>query len=148
MTIIVAGVLVAENDKFLLVQENQPKCKGKWNLPMGSLEENETISDCAGREGEEETGFFFKLLSLIGIYQQNIFSGNGDRKVGFIFSAEIAGGNLALSEEIMDVRWFSFAEIEEMSRQGLLRASYIINTIDDFKTGKSFPLEILQTITA
>jgi 8-oxo-dGTP pyrophosphatase MutT (NUDIX family) len=42
MPVIVGGV-VEKDGKYLLVQEAQEKCRGKWNLPAGHLDPNETI---------------------------------------------------------------------------------------------------------
>ena len=56
MTNIVIGGLIEKDDKFLLVQEAKEKCKGKWNIPAGHLEVNESVIDCLKREIKEETG--------------------------------------------------------------------------------------------
>ena len=55
MTNIVIGGLIEKN-KFLLVQEAKEKCKGKWNIPAGRMEVNESVIDCLKREIKEETG--------------------------------------------------------------------------------------------
>lgn len=39
---IVCGVVV-ERGRVLLVQEAKPSCRGKWYLPAGRMEKNETI---------------------------------------------------------------------------------------------------------
>jgi len=47
-----AGGLVKHiSDRYLFIKK-----KGKWDLPKGHLEENETAEDCAIREVEEECG--------------------------------------------------------------------------------------------
>ena len=55
MPVMVGGVIEKEG-KFLLVQEAKENCKGKWNLPAGHLEINESIFEGAKREIFEETG--------------------------------------------------------------------------------------------
>lgn len=143
MATVIAGVLAVRGDKFLMVQEGQQKHRGKWNFPVGSLEDGESIITCAEREGKEETGFDFKLLYLVGIYQG--LNGKNSR-LGFIFLSEIIGGELSLSEEIIDVRWLSFAEIERLNQEGLLRAPYILRVIKDFKNDKKIPLDCIITV--
>ena len=56
MTNIVIGGLIEKDDKFLLVQEAKENCKGKWNIPAGRMEVNESVIDCLKREIKEETG--------------------------------------------------------------------------------------------
>jgi ADP-ribose pyrophosphatase YjhB (NUDIX family) len=64
MTAIVAGCVLRQNDKFLLVQEKLPKVYGKWNLPAGHVDIGETIEDAAVREVLEETGHTVQIGCL------------------------------------------------------------------------------------
>ncbi len=50
--IIAAGGLVLNEQKEILFIFR----RGKWDLPKGKLDDNETITACAVREVEEETG--------------------------------------------------------------------------------------------
>ena len=47
--ILAAGGLVKKQQDYLFIYRN-----GKWDLPKGKLENNETFSQCALREVEEE----------------------------------------------------------------------------------------------
>lgn len=53
MCYIVCGVVV-EGDKVLMVQEAKPSCRGKWYLPAGRMERNETIVVKRKEGGREE----------------------------------------------------------------------------------------------
>lgn len=145
MALVVAGVLVVKDGKVLMVQESQSEYLGKWNLPMGKLEEDESIIACAEREGNEETGFLFKPLYLVGIYQQYSSSDNYEKgnKIGFMFLSEIIEGELSHTDEIMEVGWFSFPEIEGLNQKGLLRFPFILQVIQDFKNGKKILLDCI-----
>ena len=66
MPIIVGGVL-EKDGKYLLVQEAQEKCYGKWNLPAGHLDPNETIIEAAKREIKEESGLDVELTGVCQI---------------------------------------------------------------------------------
>ena len=45
------GLIKNKNGEILLISR-----RGKWDLPKGKLEDNETIEQCAQREVQEETG--------------------------------------------------------------------------------------------
>jgi 8-oxo-dGTP pyrophosphatase MutT (NUDIX family) len=45
------GLVKNKNGKILLILR-----RGKWDLPKGKLDDNETIEECAKREVQEETG--------------------------------------------------------------------------------------------
>jgi len=63
----VVSVYVIKDGKLLMVQENQPHCRGKWNLPAGHLDQNENMFDAAIREAKEETGLDVKLTGFLGV---------------------------------------------------------------------------------
>ena len=70
MPIIVGGVL-EKDGKYLLVQEAQEKCYGKWNLPAGHLDPNETIIEAAKREIKEETNLNIDVIKKLGTSRNN-----------------------------------------------------------------------------
>jgi len=43
VTYIVCTVLVNERGEVLMIQEAKPSCRGRWYLPAGRMERNETI---------------------------------------------------------------------------------------------------------
>ena len=107
---IVAGVVIEKDGKFLLVQENQPQCYGKWNLPAGKVEEGFSIEETAIKEAKEETGFDVELLEKIEIFQSSTKT-----PVKHSFRAKIVSGELCFpKDELLDARWFSLEEIEAM----------------------------------
>ena len=120
---VVAGVLIKENGKYLLVQEKLPKAYGLWNMPAGHVDEGETIEEAAIREAKEVAGLDIKLIQKLGIYHESV-----DRPVEHIFAGEIIGGELRFPEdEILDARYFTYEEILAMKDQ--LRAEWIIDVI-------------------
>lgn len=141
----VGSNIIERDGEFLLVQETLEHVKGKWNLPAGKLDEKESIIECAAREGEEETGFKLKPEYIVGIYQHQLtLKAN---VILFVFKSKIIGGELIKpNHEIMGLKWLSFDEVKKMSDEGKLRNPYIWAAINDYKAGKSLPLEIITVL--
>lgn len=64
---VIVGTVIEKDGKYLLVQEAQEKCRGKWNLPAGHLDPGETMVDGAKREAKEETGCDVELTGVCQI---------------------------------------------------------------------------------
>lgn len=140
MPVMVGGV-IEKNGKFLLVQEAKENCRGKWNLPAGHLEINETLFDGAKREIFEETGCKVDLTGLLQIshrvFEDKIF-------VGFMFAAKLIDEHIDFNKnEILNVKWFSYEELISMNED--LRLYYwIIDAIQAYKDNKIMNLNIIK----
>jgi len=124
-TIIVAGVVIKQDGKYLLVQEGRSNKKdcGLWNFPAGKVEEGNTIEETAIKEAKEESGYDVELLRKLDIFQDHA---NTPSK--HAFEAKIVGGKLSWPEdEIMDAKWFTWQEIQDMKDK--LREGWIIGAI-------------------
>ena len=127
-------LLQNDSGEILLIQEGKEHVKGKWNLPAGGFakedeEIEETIKEAAVRETKEETGLEVELKGLIGIYTRE--AERTDKKnTNLIFKASKVRGDLDPNkeEEIIDARYFSYEEIENLDTR------FDLDTIlDDFK---------------
>ena len=121
---IVAGAVIKEDGKYLLVQEMLPSAYGLWNFPAGKVDVGETIEQAAVREAMEEVGFRIELIRKIDIFQDN-----ANDPVKHAFEARIISGELNFpKDEMLDARWFSFEEIKNMKEK--LRSSWILGAIE------------------
>jgi ADP-ribose pyrophosphatase YjhB (NUDIX family) len=110
----VRGV-VFKDKKILLVKE---KADGKWTLPGGWADPNETPSQSVEREVFEESGFVTKTLKVLAVFDR-------DKQGHFppypyhiykIFSlCEVTGGEPKPSNETLEVDFFHEDEIPELS---------------------------------
>jgi len=126
--VLVGGVVIKKENKYLLVQEKQKIAYGLWNLPAGKVEKGFTIKKTAVKEAKEETGFDVKLVRKIGIYQEK-----AENAVKHVFEAKIIGGKLNFPEdEILDAQWFNYKEIIEM-KDKLRNPEYIIPAIEEME---------------
>jgi ADP-ribose pyrophosphatase YjhB (NUDIX family)/ribosomal protein S18 acetylase RimI-like enzyme len=62
-----AGVLVEMDEGVVLIRRGHPPNEGRWALPAGFIEADESIEEAAIRECKEETGLDVELLELFGV---------------------------------------------------------------------------------
>ncbi|HYH74773.1 MAG TPA: NUDIX hydrolase [Candidatus Saccharimonadales bacterium] len=123
---IVAGCVLQNEDTFLLVQERDEAVYGLWNLPAGYVELGETIEAAAVRETQEESGYQVALERKISIDHVS-----PDRPIFHAFKATITGGQLAFdATELLDARWFTLEEIQQMHRSNQLRNDWPLRSIE------------------
>jgi len=127
---VVSACLIKKNNKYLLVQEAQPKAYGLWNLPAGHVDKGETIHDAAIREAKEETGYDVGLLKEVAVLHEEAISA-----VKHVFSADVTGGEILLkNDEILDVKWLTFEEIKTINSSGKIRRPWVWDIIQkDYK---------------
>lgn len=140
---VVTGGILEKDGKFLLVKENQEICKGKWNVPAGGLDENESLIEGAKREIYEETGCKVEITGILEIVNEIL---EGVNIVCFFFDTKIIDENIKVTgEEISDVKWFTYEEIINMKDE--LRADgYFLSTIKNKIDNKTQSTEIIKII--
>lgn len=142
MPIIVGGV-VEKDGKYLLVQEAQEKCRGKWNIPAGHLDPNETIFDAAKREVKEECGFD---VELTGACQIGTIKREDDAWVSVIFSTRVLNSDIKFDpNEILDAKWFTYEEIVNMKDQ-LRMESFILGAINNVRNTQTASMDIVKLL--
>ena len=141
-TIIVGGV-VKKDDKYLLVQEAKKKCYGKWNIPAGHLDPNESVFEGAKREILEECGYQVELKGIVHIGNKII---NGETYLFIIFNTEIIGDNVSYNkDEILDIKWFTYEEIIEMKDE-LRDYNMITCAITNVENNKVSDIDIIKVM--
>ncbi len=143
MKIIVGGIIEKDN-KILMVKEAKKKCYGKWNVPAGHLEDGETIFEGAIREIFEETGCKVRLKNMLPI-----MSGELENTTFMIitFTTELLEEKISFNkEEILDVKWISKEELENMGCEDLRDEKLIIKTLEMLRKNKIYPLDIIEIL--
>jgi 8-oxo-dGTP pyrophosphatase MutT (NUDIX family) len=111
-----AGGIVERKDEFLFIERN-----GKWDLPKGKVEVNETVEDAAAREIEEECGIQgLEWKAFICVtYHTYVFKEKQVLKktIWFAFDyASLENGSPQLEEGISAVKWLKESEMEVVRR--------------------------------
>jgi ADP-ribose pyrophosphatase YjhB (NUDIX family) len=115
-----AVALFDSKGKILLLRR---KDNEKWTMPGGTLDFGETLTDCAVREVQEETGFLIRITGLIGTYTDpRIIIAYSDGEVRqeftFVYSAEIESGELTIDGESTEAAWVEPAQILNLPLAG------------------------------
>lgn len=113
------GVVVRdEADRLLLVQRDVEPARGRWALPAGFLNANESPQEAAARECLEETGLEVVVGTLTGLYP-----GAGSVSFFLSFAAVVTGGTLAAGDDARDARFFGAHELPPMAFPSTLAAA-------------------------
>lgn len=102
----VVGTVPYWGDKVLLCKRNIEPRRGKWTLPAGFMELNETVAEGAARETLEEAGAqfemegFFSLLNVARVGQVHMF-----------YRARLLSDQFDPGYETLEARLFSEDEI-------------------------------------
>lgn len=141
---VVAGGILEKDGKFLLVQESQKICKGKWCIPAGGLDETESLIDGAKREIFEETGCKVEITGILEIVNEIL---EGINVVVFLFDTKIVNESIKVDgTEILDVKWYTYEEILNMKVKDELRANgYFLSAIRNKMNTKIQTLDIIKT---
>lgn len=138
---IVCGNIIEQDNMFVFVQELD-KINNTWNLPAGTLEPKESLSECAMREAKEETGLEITVQYLSGIYQKNM---SDKTIIAFVFYSEITGDEQLEpnTNHVKDAKWIHKHNIDELR----LRSKYISTAIEQYSEGGRCDREIINLLT-
>ncbi len=98
------GILVEMEGGIVLVRRGHPPHPGRWALPSGFIEADESVEQAAIRECREETGLEVELVELFGV---DSFP-EGPPRSGLIifYRAHPVGGELRAGDDAAEVRVF------------------------------------------
>jgi ADP-ribose pyrophosphatase YjhB (NUDIX family) len=103
-----------EDGRVLMVREIGD---GKWTLPGGWADINQTAGECVVREIAEESGFKARVLKLAAVYdyQKRNPPPHIDSIYKMFFICEIVGGAACASDETSEVAFFARNELPPLS---------------------------------
>lgn len=109
--LVIAGVVLEKDGKYLLIQEKKPDVYGTWNLPGGRVDVGETLEQAAKREAKEESGYDVEVGEELLLLHQT-----AEVPIIHSFAATITGGALKFPEdEALDAQWFTWEEVQQLN---------------------------------
>ncbi|MDM0112071.1 NUDIX hydrolase [Variovorax sp. J22R133] len=102
----VVGTVPFLGDKVLLCKRNIEPRWGKWTLPAGFMELNESVAEGAARETVEESGANFEMRELFAVMSVVRVG-----QVHMFYLAELINDTFAPGHETIEARLFTEDEI-------------------------------------
>lgn len=140
------AAIIEKNGRFLLVEETTDR-GNRFNQPAGHLEDNETLLQAVIRETLEESAYDFTPTALLGIYHwKHPHNDTTYLRFAFIGSVGAHYPTQPLDDGIVRAVWMTADEIREKSALALTRSPQVLTCIEDYLSGKSYPLEVITNL--
>lgn len=144
-------VLIEDNGRYVLIQEQMAERGYPWCIPAGCVEPGETLIEAVKRETREESGLIVEPRQILRI--EHIIPPHQDRQHPsrelwrFVVVAEPVGGVLktVADEHTMQARWVRPDEIHGMK----LRGRDVLELIEMHRRGApTLPIEAYVSFVA
>ncbi|MCA1061628.1 NUDIX hydrolase [Rossellomorea aquimaris] len=142
----VAGLVIDETGKWLVVKKKYSGLKGMWSLPAGFVNAGETVDEAVIREVKEETGIHTTIKGIIGVRSGVIQDDISDNMMIFLLENKKTSSIKIEEAELWDVKWMSPHELlkddktsvmvhEMIKRMG---SHHTLNRIEGINPGDQF----------
>ncbi len=123
-----ARAVLRHDNQFLLAIHSSfwAKREKRWGLPGGEIERGEHPQQAVQRELEEELELSLNQFTEIGAY---FYKGNDHMIYGADSGTRVQSYD---TSELLDLRWFSLEELQELDTARKLHAGYELQAIRQF----------------
>ncbi len=101
--------VVKDDKKILLIKRGIEPHKGRWTLPSGFIEIEETSQEACLRELKEETNLEGRISGLIGVYRQR--SKMYKNILVVAYEVEVKKKELAAGDDAQEARFFPIKKL-------------------------------------
>ena len=130
----VRGVIFRD-DKILLVREIADE--GRWTLPGGWADVNDTPTQAIIREVQEESGFETEVIKLLAVYdreQQKHTPSFPYSVYKLFFHCQIMGGQPRINNEVSEIAFFSETELPKELSESRVKKSQLLKFFEYYRT--------------
>ncbi|WP_079507141.1 NUDIX domain-containing protein [Mesobacillus jeotgali] len=132
----VAGVVIADDGRWLVVKKRYGGLKGSWSLPAGFVDEGETAAQAVLREVREETGIACTVTGLLGMRTGVIRESVSDNMLVFLLSPLPDQIVTAQDKELYEAKYISPEELKSDSETSMLMHYLLSKPISQVIEGK------------
>lgn len=110
---VTVGGLVVRANKILLVKRSEASQvePGKWCMPGGYLDRDESAAQAVVREIMEETGYESEVISIFRIVDRPRMKGDDRQNIDFIYLVRAYQQVKNPDHEVAEVQWFDLDEL-------------------------------------
>lgn len=139
---VTVAAVISKDSRYLLVEEYSDNCL-VINQPAGHLEEGESLVQAVQREVLEETAWHFTPQAATGLYLYP----SPENEITYLricFHGQCHGHRpqQALDTGIVRTLWLTREEIAAQPER--MRSPMVLQCIDDYLRGHTFPLDLLS----
>jgi ADP-ribose pyrophosphatase YjhB (NUDIX family) len=110
--VLCVGAVVVRGPSVVFVRQTYGDLKGKWSIPWGFVDSDESPDSAAVREAKEEAGIDVSLDGLLGI--QNHATEDSEQRLYLMFLCRYTGGAAQPDHLETDrVDYFSIIDLQE-----------------------------------
>lgn len=106
-------MLLKKDNKILLIKRGRWPFEGKWALPGGRINDDETAEECLKREMHEETGLDIEIVSFVGLYSDP--ARDPRKTIGAAYVVRKKGGKLKAGDDAKEAKWFPLDGLPELA---------------------------------
>jgi len=111
---VAAGMLVTDAEgRVLLVQRAWNPARGRWSLPAGFVDHDESPDAAAVRECREETGLDVEVVDLLAVISGREHLHGAD--IIIVYQGHIVDGILTSGDDAADVAFFSLETLPPLA---------------------------------
>ena len=118
LPIVGVGILIQDDEKYLLIKRAAKPDRGLWSVPGGLIEIGEKSTDAATREALEETGLTVEIKERLGVVDKIEYDENGKVLYHFIiiqFLAVPIEGTLNPMDDALEAVWVKRYELKNFN---------------------------------
>jgi 8-oxo-dGTP diphosphatase len=108
--------VLLEDDRILLARRASSEFRGRWYIPAGFVEADETVEAAAVREAKEETGLDVEIVSLLAAHSG--FEVPGRPVVGIYFRVRAVVGTLRPGSDVDRLEYYPLDDVPDLPFEG------------------------------